>query len=285
MTIRTYLETTIYRILNISVNSACREQRLAELRDTISSIVPDITDQCTTYELSPPWPNIVRSRHSVQVKLMEAAVSRLDAVSPISVVDIGDSAGTHLRYLMGLNSNREFQSLSINLDPIAIEKIRSIGLMAIQVRIESMYDHPEFISDADIYLCFETLEHLRDPVTFLHGLASNTTGRYLILSMPYLRKSRVGLHQLRAQPGHIMTGRQKAFAAESTHIFELCPEDWNLVFRFAGWRVVESIRYTQYPKRNPLWLTRFLWRRLNFDGHYGVILQPDDSISSQYLDW
>ena len=138
MTMRTYLETTINRILNSSVNSACREQRLAELRDTISSIVPDIADQCTTGELMPPWPNIVRSRHSVQVKLMEAAVSRLDTVSPISVVDIGDSAGTHLRYLMGLNSNREFQSLSINLDPIAIEKIRSIGLMAIQVDRKSV---------------------------------------------------------------------------------------------------------------------------------------------------
>lgn len=282
---RKALERVVNRTLDVSVNSACRESGLEDLRRRLSSIVPDISDQCTRTTLRPPWRNIIRTRHSVQVQMMQSALARLDPESEISVVDIGDSAGTHLKYIMALNSDRTFRTLSINLDPVAIEKIRGAGLDAIQVRIESMYQHPDFIADADIYLCFETLEHLRDPATYLHDMATNTTAKYLILSMPYLRKSRVGLHQLRSQPGHIMTSREMTFAAESTHIFELSPEDWTLLFRFAGWRVVESFRFTQYPKRNPLSLARFLWRRLNFDGYYAVILQPDDSVSSMYLDW
>lgn len=285
MHFRHIMERILFRVLLLSINSASREQRFKDLGDQLTLLVPDITDQCTTHTLTPHWASIVRNRHAMQVKLMQTAITLLGTPGTVSAVDIGDSSGTHLRYIMAINGNVNFNTLSINLDPIAIDKIQGHGMDAIQVRIETMYDHPDFISDADIYLCFETLEHLRDPVTFLHDLSNNTTGKYLILSMPYLRKSRVGLHQLRPQPGRILDGEIRPFAAGATHIFELCPDDWNLLFKFAGWRVVESIRFTQYPKRNPLTLARFLWRRLNFDGYYGVILQQDDSTSSQYLDW
>jgi hypothetical protein len=32
-------------------------------------------------------------------------------------------------------------------------------------------------------------------------------------------------------------------------------------------------------------LCRYLWRRLNFDGHYAVVLEPDDSVARLYEDW
>ena len=42
-----------------------------------------------------------------------------------------------------------------------------------------------------------------------------------------------------------------------------------------------------YPKNilNPLSILRYLWRKFDFDGFYGVILEKDDSISKRYQNW
>ena len=66
--------------------------------------------------------------------------------------------------------------------------------------------------------------------------------------------------------------KQQPLNAETTHIFELCPDDWDLIFKFSGWRVVERSKYTQYPKRNPLTVLRYLWRKFHFGGYYGKFL-------------
>jgi len=63
--------------------------------------------------------------------------------------------------------------------------------------------------------------------------------------------------------------KKTSFNAETTHIFE-----------FSGWQIVKEVRYTQYPKYNPLTVFRYLWRKFDFDGFYGVVLKKDDSISS-----
>ena len=90
----------------------------------------------------------------------------------------------------------------------------------------------------------------------------------------------MGLHQVRGRGD-----KQQPLNAETTHIFELCPDDWDLIFKFSGWRVVERSKYTQYPKRNPLTVLRYLWRKFHFDGYYGVILERDDTISKKYTSW
>ena len=46
-----------------------------------------------------------------------------------------------------------------------------------------------------------------------------------------------------------------------------------------------SDQYTQYPKYSPLTLFRFLWRKFDFDGFYGVILQKDNTVLKKYADW
>jgi len=120
---------------------------------------------------------------------------------------------------------------------------------------------------------------LLDPVSFLHDMADKSECEYFVVTVPYLHRSRVGLHQVR-HPEH-----DRPFNAETTHIFEFSPEDWNLIFEFSGWRIVKQVRYTQYPKYNPLTVLRYLWRRFDFDGFYGVILKKDNSISSKYESW
>jgi len=130
-----------------------------------------------------------------------------------------------------------------------------------------------------IFLSYEMIEHLLDPITFLHDMAEKSECEFFVVTVPNLYKSRVGLHQIRHP------SESWIFNAETTHIFELSPEDWNLVFEFSGWKVVKEVRYTQYPKYNPLTLLRYLWRRMDFDGFYGVVLEKDNTISSKYESW
>ena len=194
-------------------------------------------------------------------------------------MEIGDSSGTHLQYLQALIGKNKIRPVSVNLDSIAVKKIRDKGLEAIESRAEMLHEHPDFSERVDIFLSFQMLEHLLDPIGFLHAMASKSECEYFVVTVPYLHQSRVGLYQIRDQKLEL------TFNAERTHIFELCSDDWDLIFRFSGWKIVKSVHYTQYPRRNPLSGLRYLWRKFDFDGFYGVILKKDDSISKRYLDW
>jgi len=131
---------------------------------------------------------------------------------------------------------------------------------------------------ADIFLCFETLEHLPNPIAFLHDLATKTPAKYFIMTVPYVGNSRLGLH-------HIRNGRTAPVSAENTHLFELCPADWRLLVQHTGWRIVRERIYRQYPRWHPLWFTKFLWQRLDFEGFYGMVLAKDDIWANRYADW
>ena len=100
----------------------------------------------------------------------------------------------------------------------------------------------------------------------------------LILTVPYGRKSRLGLH-------HLREGLRKPVSAESVHLLELCPEDMRLLFAHTGRRVARERIYLQYPRRSPLALTRPLWARWDFEDFYGAVLEPDDAWSSLYGSW
>lgn len=189
------------------------------------------------------------------------------------IVDIGDSAGTHLQYLTGLYSN--IKCLSVNLDKEAVERIRAKGLNAVHARAE---DLDQYNINVDIFLSFQVLEHIMNPCSFLHKLSEKTNTKYFVVTVPYVRKSRVGLH-------HIRRSASETVKAENTHIFELSPEDWKLIVRHSGYDIVKERVYLQYPKRSFYRLTKYLWRRFDFEGFYGLILKRDNSWSSKYSDW
>ena len=166
-----------------------------------------------------------------------------------------------------------------------MEKIQKKGFEAIESRAELLHEHPDFEGSADIFLSYEMIEHLLDPINFLHAMATKSRCDYFVITIPYLNRSRIGLHHIRQIDKGIALDREAN--AETTHIFELSPDDWDLIFRFSGWKIIKSVRYTQYPKNklNLLSSLRYLWRKLDFDGFYGVILEKDDSISKRYQDW
>ncbi|MEP6389989.1 MAG: hypothetical protein ABJ056_08685 [Halioglobus sp.] len=283
MSIRESLRDLCFGLMKLSLDSACKEQSLLEIRNRLQVIVPDLADQYTSVRHDEGyWLYNMRCLHSFQIAIAKHAISlfsKHNAKIP-TIVDIGDSSGTHLRYLQDIYGKDNINMLSVNLDPVAVAKIRDKGLQAIESRAESLHEHPDFNDQANIALSFQMLEHLFDPVSFLHSMAKKSECDYFVITVPYLHRSRVGLHQVRGR-GDLT----QAFNAETTHIFELSPDDWDLIFRFSGWSIVKSIRYTQYPKKNPLSAMRFLWRKLHFDGYYGVILEKDDSVSKKYQDW
>lgn len=41
----------------------------------------------------------------------------------------------------------------------------------------------------------------------------------------------------------------------------------------------------QYPASGILNLTKYIWRKFDFDGFYGVILKKNLTIANRYKDW
>ncbi len=262
-------------LLIASLKKAAKEQGLTALMDRLRQIVPDITEQYTNFKVDNQYLETkVRCLHAFQVSLLGYIIKKFALPT---IVDIGDSSGTHLKYIKELYSQsaKGLKCLSVNLDAQAVQRIRKQGLDAIQARAEDIVDHNV---NADIFLCFETLEHLTDPVRFLNSLSCKTKAKYLILTIPYLERSRVGLH-------HIRNNSHQSVRAENTHVLELNPADWKLIIQHAGWRIVKEKRYLQYPGKSLLYFTKTYWKKFDFEGFLGLVLEKDNTWSSRYLDW
>jgi 2-polyprenyl-3-methyl-5-hydroxy-6-metoxy-1,4-benzoquinol methylase len=269
----------VWRILCLySLRSAVKEQKLVPIMLQLEGIVPDYNDQYSYSQIEGEFQNYkIRAHHAFQVSLVNKVIDRFDVEKNkgLTIVDIGDSSGTHIKYFKELYLSYNIRCISVNLDPVAIEKIRNKGFEAIHAKAEELEKHD---IHPDIIVSFQMLEHLNSPVTFLKSIAENSSCKYLVITVPYRKVSRVGLF-------HIRNHLEEDVYAESTHVFELCPEDWRLISMHAGWRVIEDKAYLQYPKMNPLRLTRNCWKNFDHEGFYGMILEKDSSWSKRYLDW
>jgi hypothetical protein len=80
--------------------------------------------------------------------------------------------------------------------------------------------------------------------------------------------------------------REDIFAGDE-HIFELSPEDWELLMLHAGWKVRHSEVLFQYPRSLPGISAFFsrLWRNAEFEGSFGAILEKDTTYADHYKDW
>lgn len=274
MDIKAFLKGVREFMWTKSIFAAAREQDLISISKRLEGICPDISNQYTRSKMDSYFGvHKVRFLHAFQISLAMEAINKLEEPT---IVDIGDSAGTHLTYIRKLyRGNRLGECVSVNLDPVAVEKIKSKGTEAICARAE---DLARLGINADVFLCYETLEHVRDPCYFLYQLATKTKCKYLILTVPYLVHSRVGFHYIRNQD-------PKQVYAEDVHIFELCPEDWKLLARHSGWKIHKEKTYLQYPVYSPWWITKYTWQKYDCLGFYGLILQKDDTWLSRYADW
>lgn len=254
-----------------SLRAAAREQGLERVVRRLAEL-GGVEQQYTTNKIDSEYlRQKVLTQNAFQVSL---ASPELPSGAGL-VVDIGDSSGRHIQALKALNPGCRARFMSVNLDPVAVEKIRSKGLEAECIRAEELAARG---LEAEVFLLFETLEHFSDPFHFLHDLARKSSCRSLVLTVPYVRRSRLGLH-------HIRQGLREKVGAERVHLLELCPEDLRLLFAHTGWRVKREMVYRQYPSFGPLHVLRAAWARYDFEGFYGAVLERDDRWSSLYESW
>ena len=263
----------VYSILKFkSLRSAIKEQDLNNTVLQLEKIVKSYDDQYNHVKINGEyWNYKVRALHAFQMNFGIKAIKKDD----LTLVDIGDSSGTHTLYLQNLIKEFKLKFLSVNSDKNAIEKIKNKGLEAIHSKAENLSNHN---INPDIFMSFQTLEHLNSPITFLKSIAKNTTCEYFLITVPYLLSSRVGLE-------HIRKNSDENVNAEYIHIFELSPEDWKLLFRHTGWEVDMEKIYYQYPKKHPLRFLKRSWAKYDFEGFYGVLLKKNQYWSDKYLDW
>lgn len=261
-----------------SIMSAARWQHLDILAAQLEQIVPDLSQQDTNSDFRDSyWHLKMRIQHAFQCEMMLNAIRYLNK-DKITIVDIGDSAGTHMMYIRELARHFcEVKTISVNLDPVAVQKIKARGLNAIQCRAEEV---EKFIHDpVDLFTSFQMVEHLHNPALFFHRLAKNVSCNFFLVSVPFLRQSRVGLHSIRNN------FKTKIFA-EMEHIFELSPEDWSLLFLHSGWRVHQQQTYFQYrPGLIGSQPMRKFWIKNDYEGFWGALLSRDTEIADRYQDW
>ena len=268
---RSKLRPLWHRLATLSITLASKEQDLETLSNKLSHIVPDIRDQYTTFEVKNEYLiKKVRTQHAFQISLVLKAIPHNIRKPEMGIVDIGDSAGTHLTYLIKLlkddkrYNETKFSIMSINCDPIAVKKIISKGIPAKLCSAEDYICKNH--NCADILLSFEMLEHLNDPISFLNAISEKKISDRFVVTVPFLSESRVGLH-------HIRKGQKRVPPVETTHVFELSPKDWRLIFNHSGWEILHDNIYFQYPKKSLLRIMKPLWKKFDYEGFYGAILK------------
>ena len=191
-----------------------------------------------------------------------------------SYADVGDSDGSVRLILKKYFYGKKLNSVGINLQKSAVEKIRSIGLDAICADAQTL---GELGLNYDVVSVFETLEHLPNPIGFLNSLQSVVNKR-LIVSVPFIRRSRIGLVYLSDK-----WPEDNKPTIENTHIFELSPTDWKKIFHHTGWKVNKEMKLMMFPS---IGISRFLlqpyWRFVSFEGFWFVSLCKDDTYTSRY---
>lgn len=265
-----------------SVRAAVAEQGLSGLVARLRDLVPDLRSQYTgafdEAEYARYWEIKMRGLHAWQTTCALKALESFDR-DGLVLADIGDSSGHHGRFIKGLApAGKVARVISVNLDPVAVEKVRARGGEAVLCRAEAL-DTQQI--RPDLFVSFETIEHLTDPVRFLHALAAEGSAEHLLMTVPYRRTSRFGGERLREPEATLPA----TLTAEDVHVYEFSADDWLLLAKFAGWRPLFTDVYLQYPRRSPLRITAPLWRRLDYEGFFAAFLTRDLGLARRYDAW
>ena len=135
--------TKLYQALSAaSVEAAAREQGLVDLRSRLRHALPDVSDQYTTgfdpLEYQRYWEPKMRGLHTFQVQCMLDAIEHIGGDN-LTLVDIGDSSGNHAAYLKALiPMGKVDRVISVNQDPVAVDKVNSKGGEAVLCRAEEL---------------------------------------------------------------------------------------------------------------------------------------------------
>ncbi len=114
-----------------------------------------------------------RNLHAFQLKFTLDKIEQFKKESKndnISIIDIGDSSGNHLIQLQTLDKGIT-NIASVNLDIKAVEKIKNKGIEAYHCRAEELLE--KYDLKPNFFISYQMLEHLTDPVRFLHSISQS----------------------------------------------------------------------------------------------------------------
>ncbi len=267
------------RLSSLAVRRAVRQNpSLQQMWDLSNKVLPGLGDHYATIQIKDEE-GLLRLRLLVcaQVLFVKKVIAYLKTHGQQvnSWVDVGDSDGAaRLLFLASVDSGDAIKTLGINLEKEAVALIRSKGLEA--EHMNAMDLHKKGIG-CDLVSVFETLEHLPDPIGFLESM-QEVVGQRLLISVPLIVRSRVGLRYLSKQ-----WEPSKKPAYSNNHMFELSPTDWKKLFQHTGWAIDEEWKVRQYPRRGLLKnVMQAAWRRISFEGYWFVSLKKDKTFSNQF---
>ena len=156
-------------------------------------------------------------------RFLDRVGSHLAVIRPSKVVDLGCGEGLVVEQLERLPA--PVQYLGLELNPVALEHARRLhpGREFVQ---GDLLSYPPRESSADVVLCLEVLEHMREPSPAVERIAC-WTGDRAIISVPWEPWFRVGnffrgkyLAQLGNHPEHVQQFNPASFAALLGRSFE-----------------------------------------------------------------
>ncbi|MDI6758767.1 MAG: methyltransferase domain-containing protein [Candidatus Omnitrophota bacterium] len=258
--------------------AVCEDSSFKRVWNLSLEVLPDLTNHYATVQVVDAETQMrLRLLLCAQALFMHKSFAQLikEGNPASSWVDVGDSDGAARELFMrAFPEGKNMKTLGINFEQETVDLIRSKGLTA--ECMDAMDLHKKGIK-YDLVSVFETLEHLPDPISFLEYI-QEVVGCYLVISVPLVTASRVGLRYL--------TPKWEPYKKPSyanNHVFEFSPRDWCKLFNHAGWAIETEWKIRQFPRSGPLnWLMSYAWRRISFEGYWFVLLKKDHSFSERF---
>jgi len=161
-----------------------------------------------------------------------------EEIKNLTFLDVGATSGLFLRFLGK-------KGVGLNISPRAVEHTRKHG---VESYIGSADHLPFGDKSFDYTLCFQTVEHLENPLLALREL-KRVSRKGIFLTIPYVKDTAVcdtviperGMHRW--------------------HVFEFSPSDFKKILERVGLKIVmeERIRVIGKPRTIPQFLFYLAW--------------------------
>lgn len=161
-------------------------------------------------------------------------------------VEIGATSDMFLRHV------KAERKIGINVLDSCIEQLNRQGIEGIKTDGQHI---PLADREADLVICFETLEHVRNPLSFLTELG-RIAKRQVLLSIPWVAKTNIRDAMLGYEGEH--------------HIFEFSELDFRKILGYTDFKVSEYRKLINYgPRYGPF--TNWCLRKYVYPSYFPAI--------------